>query len=273
MVSRWEFLQSWLRHRKSYNGIVDRFFEEVKELEEYVIVSKTKDKEACLIKDEDSALTAIIAMLNFYLIKQDLIGAIREPLVYGMPLEEYQQKYIYNNPQVKLIFASENTHKKYISRSANQSEIGFRLMDETYETMTPSKAAVIAREIKSNFTNPLFEWKKGKYVSSYTDVHLGYRLKIYCRNEDEGERVIRQVLKIQGHNFDSDKFQFIEHRRSYSSATELQTIYGRTVAKPKQRQEITVKFRYAHLFIWGKADPVGLVDTSYKFKEVFERSE
>ena len=269
--SRFEFLQSWLRHRNSYNARVDAFFREI-EGSDHIVVSAAKDKEACKITDEDSALTTIIAMLNFYFVQQDLLGEIRNPLIYGLPIEEYQQKYVFRNPQVKLFFHLDKKHNPAQKPQLTHSEIGFRLMDETFESMNKNKAAILAKKIKSIFTNPLFIWEKGKYIATYTDPYLGYRLKIYCRNEGEGERVIRNVLNTRDHPFNFEKFQFIEHRRTYPANPGTHFVYGETVQKPKQRPEISVKFSYAHLFVWGRGQPIHLVDASNRFTEVIERA-
>ena len=60
-----------------------------------------------------------------------------------------------------------------------RGEISVRIMDETAESITESKARLLANRVKSNFAiGEGFTWQKGKVMCTYSDWEKGSPLKV-----------------------------------------------------------------------------------------------
>lgn len=265
--SEWEHLQDMVR--LDHNKAVSAYYN--KQPDNDISTPKRALKQACLIKDDDTATMTLMRMWLFEI----TIGhaqAVQRP-VYGIPVSEVQAHWKFR-PQVKLYFL-----EKYDDETNGQQkipqlegEITFRLMHETSETISRSNAETLARKIKSAFATPPFIWEKGWYKSTYFDAERGYDLRLLVKNKSEAERVIKNVLEIQSHTFNRDYFQFVEHDRSYPVNPGTQRVYGRTVKKPIKRRRADVKFKHAQLLIQGQPNPVNLVATSgSRLRSVIER--
>jgi spore coat polysaccharide biosynthesis protein SpsF (cytidylyltransferase family) len=127
-----------------------------------------------------------------------------------------------------------------------------------------------AREIKKEFTTPLFSWNKGKYKCTYLDLENGYDLRLLCVSKAEGIRVVRSVLKILDKTFKDDNFQFIENMREFPDKPGTHKVYGKIVKKFRQRPTAVVKFTHAQLLIPGQVKPVNLVSVNGRVKTALE---
>ncbi|NJN13888.1 MAG: hypothetical protein HC815_40875 [Richelia sp. RM1_1_1] len=151
-------------------------------------------------------------------------------------------------------------------------EITFRLMDETSATISRTKAEVLAKAIKREFTSPTFIWEKGWYKYTYKDVERGYDFRLLVKSKTEGVAIVRKVLEVQGHPFSDDNQQYIDHDRTYSLNPGTHRVYGSTAKKPIQRPRVDVRFRYAQLLVHGRVNAINLVAMSdVGLKSVIER--
>lgn len=235
-----------------------------------VSTPKSRLKHSCVIKDNDTVDMLILRMWLFE-ITCGHAQAIQRP-VYGMPVSEVQRETKFK-PQVKLYFLElydNETHKDGTEQL--EGEITFRLMDESSETISRSKAESLAKKIKAVFATPAFTWSKGWYKATYLDLERGYDFRLLVKSKAEGERVIRQVLDLQNHTFSREFFQFVEHDRTYSLNPGTHRVYGKQVKKPVKRRRADVKFRYAQLLINGIPDPINLVAIGgSRLRSVIER--
>lgn len=265
--SEFEHLQNLVL--KEHNKAVRSWFKN--QPDDDISTPKAGLKHACIIKDSDSA--SMVQMRQWlFEVTVGRTQAIQTP-IYGVPVQELQSVVKYK-PQVKLYFKEpydEEVHKDGTHQLSG--EITFRLMNETSETMNYTKASVLARDIKRELTKPeVFTWEKGWFKCTYQDETNGYDFRLLVKSQAEGERVIKKIISIQSHAYNSDYFQFIEHKRTYPAVPGTHRVYGRTVRKFRERPRVSVKFRYAQLLIHGQMNPVNLVAVGGRFRTVLERA-
>ncbi|MBD2776226.1 hypothetical protein, partial [Iningainema tapete] len=206
-----------------------------------VSTSKSRLKHSCVIKDNDTVDMLILRMWLFE-VTCGHTQAIQRP-VYGIPVQEAQSEWKFK-PQIKLHFLEawdKETHE-IAGLPQLEGEIGFRLMDESSESITRAKAEILAKKIKQEFASPVFIWEKGWYKATYLDSEKGYDFRLFVKSKVEGERIVKQVLNIQNHTFNKDFFQFVEHDRTYPTNPGTHKVYGKTIKKPIKRRRADVKF-------------------------------
>lgn len=253
--------------RREHNKSVRQWFKN--QADDDVSTPKARLKHSCLIKDGDSLLVALQRQWLFE-ITVGRTQALQAPVYSTVELEETSNvKY---KPQIQLFFQESQTASTYDpDYYPVKGEISFRLMEESSSSMSRTKAEVLARKIKQEFATPLFIWEKGWYFCSYRDSERGYKLKVLVKSKAEGERVIRNVLKIQSHTFDNSYFQFVEHERTYSPTPSTDLIYGRSRKLKRVRPRADVRFRHAKLLIYGLNNAINLVDAGGRLRSVIER--
>lgn len=262
----WEHLQNLVR--LEHNKAVQAYFKNQPDND--ISTDKRSLKHACLIKDSD---TSTMTMMRLWLFEVTCghAQALQRP-VYGIPVAEFQTDRKFK-PQIKLYFTEpydQEIHGEGLPQA--EGEITFRLMHSSSESISRSDAERLARRIKQLFATPPFTWEKGWYKATYTDEARGYNLRLLVKSKAEGQRVIRHVLEIQEHPFESEYFQYIEHERTYPLNPGTHRVYGRTVKKPVRRRRVDVKFKNAQLFIWGMPNPVNLVNVGgQRLRSVIER--
>lgn len=254
--NEYEHLQDLMR--REHNKAVNLWFRNQPDND----LSKPKSalKHACLIKDND---TSVMTMMRLWMFEVTVgrTQAIQRP-VYAIPEQEVQTNWKYK-PQITLYFLEPYNREAHGNGEPRaDAEISFRLIGETNESMTRALAEKLAREIKNEFAKPVFEWSKGWFKCTYLDTEKGYDLRLYVKSKHEGERVVKQVLKIQNHTFDRDNFQFIDHDRSYPANPGTHRVYGQIRKKYTKRPRVDVKFKYAQLKIQGLPNAINLVATS-----------
>jgi hypothetical protein len=189
--------------------------------------------------------------------------------IYGIPTVQYQSD-VYFHPQIELYFVHQKPED--VSENANQKEgyhgeIKIRLGKESSTTITKTEAINLAKKVKSKFMEPPFLWRKGKVMCTYTDREKYYKLQIQARDEFEGRKVVEQVLDIQSHSPDWEKFTFTKNAEplnKYPEIPDKKVIMGELVPIPKKRPNIDVYFRHAVLHVYGLPKPLLLCDRSNK---------
>ena len=261
--NRWEFIQSWLMDRRSYNGAVNKYFLENKNDLDSRIINDSQDKEACLIKDDDSALVALHARLNFYFEKLKLLEAIYNPNVYGIPISAHQEQRKFK-PQVLLYF-KEDKELKPKNRRAVEGQIQFRLMEFTPEDIPPkSRVIKLSENIKREFgANNGYLWSRGKDLASYTDFQRGYSLQICSPDKNSAKDLIKKVLKINEHEFQPENMNYKVNESpetKYPQSSKTKRVYDKNYPQPVARRVTKVRFRYAILHLHGLPRPLVLAD-------------
>lgn len=249
----WEHLKRQIR--LLHNARVSKWFKE--HPDDDIITGPASVKTACKIKDSDSAPIVENRILLF----QMYVGnakAVQAPL-YGLPVSKFKSEAVAYQPQVLLKFVADDSddeprHEKGIL----DAEISFRLKWSESE-VTKARIESIANKIYQTFSTPIFKWKKGTEIFSYRDIPNGYELRLYCYTQAEGERVTKEILKIQGHSFDSDYVNESKSRRNFPANPGTRTVMGETVKKIRRRPIGTVRFHYAQ-FDWANlGGPILLV--------------
>ena len=254
--------------RKDHNKSVNSYFKNQPDLD--ISTPKARLKHTCLIKDEDTAAMTQLRMWLFE-ITVGRAQAIQAP-IYGIPVTESQRD-IRFRPQIKLFFKEDldrTIHDGTVPLS--EGEITFRLLDKSSDTISRKDAEEYAKRIRDTFTKPVLTWSKGWFNCTYLDSLNGYDLRLLVKSKTEGERMIKEIVKIQKHVFDPDKFQFIDHDRTYPINPGTHRVYGRTVKKYRQRPRVDVKFKYAQLLIHGQQNAINLVaHAGTRFKSVIHK--
>lgn len=265
--SEWEHLQNALM--QTYNRVVRAEFSDTgdENWDPTITTPRASLRVACTIKDSDSALMVHLRMSLFYMVLRKA-SDLQLP-VYGIPVDEYHAAVTFR-PQIQLYF-QEDSDDVEPGYAPVTGEIGFRLMNETSESVTQANVNNWANKIKTNFaTGANFTWRKGRLKCAYYDREKGYRLQLLVTTEAEGKRVIEQVLDIQNHAPDWEYLSVVETRESSSRFPTIpptKTIVGKPRRMPRRRPVATVKFRHALLFVYGLPQPIVLVDTSMRYRD------
>ncbi|NES80873.1 MAG: hypothetical protein F6K10_05420 [Moorea sp. SIO2B7] len=219
------------------------------------------NQHALLIEKNDAILEVNTKLLLFKQLKESSEKENESEII--LTPDYYNGGKVKDQPLVRLTFYKQeisNKTKKLIK--GDKYQISYRLADETIYEYNKDKANKLALAIQREMATPPFEWNKGIYTAHYKDIEKGYRLRILCRDEAEGIRVIKAVLAIQNHTYQSDCFEFIKSGRDFPENPGTEVVYGQTRAKKNRRPRIQVPFRYAQLFPYGTSEAVNLVDTT-----------
>lgn len=258
--NHWEHLQDMLR--REHNRAVSRYFRDVGDIdwEPTVNTPRASLRTACTIDDKDTVDMTLLRLYLFY----EILGYSKKGLarVYGIPATRFEENVV-GKPEVFLYFSMD---REAIPDGSDviDAEYSFRLMDESSSSMTMTKAKTIANKIKSIFinNNQGIVWTKGKFISSYTDKELGYRLRIYASSKTEGIEVIKKILQIRSHSFDEEKYSLSSPDKNSINNPGTVTIMGKKRNKKRWRPTGNVRFRYAYLYVHGYDEDIPLVDTT-----------
>jgi hypothetical protein len=244
------------------NNIVTKEFNDVGD-DDWVQDVKTPRaslRVACTLQADDSIDMTLIRLWLYY-------GILRKaqdfhPSIYGIPATSFQETNKMH-PQVHLYFEEKATEADP-GYSILRSQISFRLMNETTDTLTKAEATTLGTKIKSLFhAGAPFFWKRGKELASYVDQEKGYYFQILVFSETEAKKVIEQVLDIRGH---SPNWKLLNIKKNAEPATTYptvpvtKTIMGKPIKQPRKRPVGTVRFTSAVLMLHGKPDPIVLYD-------------
>ena len=245
----WQHLQAQLK--RLHNARVNKWFKSEEGKEAEIVTGPASLKLACTISSRDSA---IIALLRMWLFDINIGAAAKwQPAYYGYPIQTFQERNeVIYHPQVHLFFSQDKAATPDDYRPM-EAEISFRLMDETYKTMTETKATTLARDIKAAMgtrENP-FKFNKGKIKFTYLDNENGYDLRILAQSETEAVNTCKKIVSIRNHAFNEDNFrEHIPHKASINTPS-TETVYGEMRRKRRWRPTGTVKFRWASMSLYG----------------------
>lgn len=214
-----------------------------------------------VVNGSEQLLKPIITQLMA--IQQLMEGVTSENTGSGAELSTPKRK---NKPQIILYFLEKKADVEKGYRPV-PGEIKFRIMDKESDTLTQADVQALAERIKAKFAQPQLAWYKGKEMVSYTDWEKGYQLQILCRDKAVGRAIVGQVLDIRSHSLDSKNLNHTVTEGAmerYPTIPERVLILGESHKLERQRPMATVWFQYAELRLWGRLEPVTLVDLTGK---------
>lgn len=254
----WEFLQSWLMRTNSYNGAVKKYFADVDDTADSKISGRAASKEACLIKDSDSALLALHRRLNFYF---EVLEAHLKPEIFSVPPEDRRITRA-KQPKITLVFRQDRDTVVQ-GKQPLKGEISFRIMDQKSPQIFLTEINTWANRIKSEFiSNSGYVWSRGKALYSYTDWANGYQFELLCNTEAQAKSLVTKALRIQNHTPNWKYFNTVTNdtpEETYPTVTDTVYILGEPVKEPQFRAEVRVRFAYATIHL-PPAKPRTLID-------------
>ena len=178
-------------------------------------------------------------------------------------------------PKVTLYFLEDSNFNKkalpnkiFEGRRRQEGVIRFRLMNETTHSFSKANGTALGNKIKEVFgSNNGFVWNKGKTMYSYTDWERGYQFQLLCKTETEAKRIINAVHSLQNHTPNWKYFNTIENNEKlikYPENPGTQIVMGETIAIPKSRPIVDVRFQHAYIKLDGVINPITLYDRKNK---------
>jgi hypothetical protein len=258
--SEWEHLQNQIL--RIHNKQVRDYFSDIT-VDDDLSTPRSSLRHACLMKDED---TATMSQLRLWLFEVTAGHAASfQPPIYGIPTDTYQQHVTFK-PQIVLHFY-EDADEVEAGFQPIRSEISFRLVNETSETVSVTQARALATKINTLFGSASgYRWHKGRIRCLYKEPDKGYNFILHSYSESEGKRVIEQILDIQSHTPNWDYLTLAQLANTPPTIPPSKQIYGKTRKIPRKRPVGYVRFRRAELHLWGMPKPVVLVDKTGRFR-------
>lgn len=218
--------------------------------------NRTIDEETIILAGSAEMLKPVIVetLANHQLIANRDIGT-----VYNYDPDRSAPKRA-TKPHVVLEFLQ--SKKEKTGNRLLTGRISFRLMNKTAQTLTVEEVKHIGERIKAKFGHPQYLWNKGKILVTYTDWDKGYQLELLVPDENEGRKIIEQVLDIQGHSPDWENMNInkpAEPLAKYPNKAEKEIILGKTIEMPQRRGVGRVLFQYAYIKLDG-VPPINLFD-------------
>ncbi|MEG4883011.1 hypothetical protein QUB75_19720 [Microcoleus sp. K1-B6] len=208
-----------------------------------------------------SLLDAIRDLVRYELKKLKLAGADDEDGKQGIERA--------GHPEVKLWFFEKRADATP-GYSPLKGEISFDLMNLVDSSNLANKGSsqlikesdikALSAKIKTIF-NEGFKWERGKKIVVYHDWGRGYSLKIACKTEAEGVRIVKEVLKIQGHEIKTEYLklnQLIGTPKPTIPAVKEEEILGKKRKHKRYRPEGTVYYAYATLHLPSYGQKIAL---------------
>lgn len=263
----------------NYFQVYDLEFTEPTEAEAKAAADKAMRDRKKVGKETLDTLTLTISGNECSIAEQaSLLDAIRDLLRYelrkiktgGDESEGKQGIERGGHPEVKLWFF-ENVADVTPGYSRLKGEISFDLMhlvDSSNlikkgqsQLIKESDIKALSTKIKSLF-NQNFKWERGKKILVYHDWARGYDFKIACKAEAEGLRIIKEVLKIQGHEIRNEYLklnQLVGTPKPTIPAVKEEEVLGKKRKHKRYRPESTVYYAYAtlHLPSYGQKIALG----------------
>lgn len=261
--AEWQFLKSFLR--KTYNREVNEYFRDIDpELIPENVNGRQSAKRSCLIMPADSQNLSLMKQINFYF---TFHKAHLKPEIYGNPADSFQEEVTFR-PIIQLFFRQDDEAVPD-GYQPLRAQIGFRLMNETSQTITKTNLTAIANKIKTEFaTGSGFIWSKGKIKRVCKDSENGLNLTILCINETEGTGIIKKIYDILGKPYDENKCSTVTPERNSVNVPGNRTILGTTVKEKRWRPTGNVRFTYAVALVHGLSKSVVLVDRTGRYLDV-----
>ena len=262
----------------SYFSVYDLEFSEPTEAEQKLAAEKAA-RDRGTGKNALDSLTLTISGNEFAIALQaSLLDAFRDLIRYELKKikagedEEGGKQGVERSghPEVKLWFFEKRTDATP-GYSPLKGEISFDLMNfvDSSELAKPGKSQLIkesdikklSTQISAIFTSG-FKWERGKKMVVYHDWQRGYSLQILCRTEAEGVRIVKEVLKIQGHEILPEFLKLnqpIGTSRPTIPVVREELVLGKKRKHKRYRPESTVYYSHAtiHLPSFGQKIALG----------------
>ncbi|MBW4465226.1 MAG: hypothetical protein KME07_07270 [Pegethrix bostrychoides GSE-TBD4-15B] len=253
--SDWEHFQSTLISVQ--NRRIRRDFDDAPD--EDITTPRGSLKQACLLKDNDSAIQTLNRLWLYYIILGEA-AALQTPM-YTTPVDYFQERVAFK-PQVTLFFEESRRDVQEGYRPI-KATVSIRIKNERYNTFSEAEARSLATRIKNEFANGTeYRWQKGRLKMTYRDPEKDYLLIIAPATESIGKALITKVLSIQNDILEPDKLSISKLEQNPPSTPRSETIYGKVRRLPRKRPGGFVRFRYAEAHIWGLNKAITLVDAT-----------
>lgn len=228
---------------------------------------RSATKAVCLIGANDSQGIAQLKMEIF----RDYCAQINRLVnVYQMPKADFDSSFVYR-PQVTCYFRQDLSAVSD-GRVPIRSQISFRLMTETSETLRELEVERLAKAVKRELgIAGGYRWTRGKMKVVYHDKEQGYFFQLYVSTEAEGIQVIRKMLDIQAHTYKEECVSTATSKKSFPANPPKKTILGRLRSVPRQRPTASVRFTHATLSVWGLPNDIVLVGHEYAHADPVEK--
>lgn len=200
----------------------------------------------CLIGETDSS-GMVTARQNFFY--NQCLGLSGSDTVFGTPKTDFDSTVIYN-PTVYLQFKQDPASVP-TGTQALSSEISFRLMSVTSQTIKASDINDAATLVYNAFFATPISYSKGKVIAWYTSPADGLHLQIYSLSETEGLRIAKVIVAGVGKTWSDDYYRATNPSRDNVKAPADLTILGNTNPAPRWRPNVNVNIIGAKLVIWG----------------------
>lgn len=232
--------------RLYFNPLVEKHFKEVGDFNPNDSRSVLKD--TCLHDDNDSMFLTLGRMLfweNEIKEKEDY---------YAIPVTNFQQTFTYL-PQIALRFEESKKDAFKKGKSRVRAQISFRLLEDTITNLKDSDyyLTILGKKIVSLFAK--YSWEKGEIKVNYIDKQRGYKLSLFSSTEAQGIEVIKKVLQVQNHPFESQYLTISQSKKDFD-LVEQDKILGDTFEKPNLRLKARVHFKKAEFKYYGRSDIV-----------------
>ncbi|NES64139.1 MAG: hypothetical protein F6K24_02170 [Okeania sp. SIO2D1] len=156
-------------------------------------------------------------------------------------------------PIIRLHFKENPSVARIAGRNPVVGWMTFRVMQEPKE-LTVSDLRRWQDKIEEHFKpsgNPI-SWKKGKKYYTYADWKNGYQFQILSDQESEARSLIEKALSIKGDVFKREHLYnsgAVHPDETYPDSKEYTEILGQVTPEPLMRPRVTVKFKWADLFL------------------------
>jgi hypothetical protein len=263
----------------NYFAVYDLEFTEPTAAELKAAAEKAEQSRKGTGKNALDTLTLTISGNDFAIALQaSLLDAIRDLLRYelkkikGGDSEEGSGKQGIEragHPEVKLWFF-EKAADVAPGYTRLKGEISFDLMNFVdssnlakngiSQLIKESDIKKLSAQIKTLFTEN-FKWERGKKIVVYHDWGRGYAFKIACKSESEGVRIVKEVLKIQGHELRPEFLKLnqpIGTPKPTIPTPKEEEILGKKRKHKRYRPESTVYYSYATLHLPSYGQKIAL---------------
>lgn len=262
----WALIRSWLR--RTHNKEVMEFFRDLPANQDPDnSTGRSATKAVCLIGAADSQGIAQLKMEIF----RDYVAQVNKLVtVYQQPKIDFDSGFVYK-PQVTCYFRQDLSAVPD-GKVPIRSQISFRMMAETSETLRETEVERIAKAVKRELgTAGGYRWDRGKVKVVYRDLVNGYDFRLLTTSEAEGIQVFKKMIAIQAHTYDDDFVSVATSKKEFPATPPKKTILGRLRSVPRQRPTATVRFTHSTLSVWGLPNDIVLVGYDYAHHNPIEK--
>ena len=264
----WARQRSFLR--RTYNLEVREYFRDVSDADIAAgTTSRSAVLNACMIDAKDSRVEAYMKMHTFRYVVQKVH---LKPDVFGIPITDLEE-HVNFSPTIHLYF-EQDAQAVPAGKDVIRRQISFRLVGESHESITPTKAERLATKIKNEFAvNNGYRFDTVKIKTTYQYHPKLPKMSTLVQRESDGREIMRKVLSIIDLSYDENNIGFnTPQKESVTNPVGTDLIYGKRREKSRWRPIAVVRFQYASMSIDGLHRGQVLVDRSYRFAKVLERA-